>query len=127
MLGWKADNSDREPLRLLPQPWYRNDNPQQSDLLDGAVFAFVQGTDPESLLLLEAVKVDPAKPVSRVEWQFAFVRRTSGELEGRHRDSVVWRADRYPPSDDPKSPHRTLKRPFEPGVLGALPQKGDQQ
>jgi hypothetical protein len=111
MLGWRADSSDREVLRLLPQPLYRYDS-KRSDMLDGAVFAFVQGTDPESLLLLEAFKVGTG-----VEWQFAFARRTSGELEGRHEGNIVWHADRFPTSTDPRSTHRTLSRPLDPGVL----------
>ncbi|MBI5757085.1 MAG: hypothetical protein HZA46_01055 [Planctomycetales bacterium] len=119
MLGWKADKSDREPLRQLPQPLYRYDS-QRSDVLDGAVFAFVQGTDPESLLLLEAFKKGDG-----FEWQFAFVRRTSGELEGRHKDTVVWHADRFPAGNDPRSTHRSLSRPLDLSVLGDLPKKGE--
>ena len=114
MLGWKSDKSDREELRLLPQPLYRYDS-KRSDLLDGAVFAFVQGTDPESLLLLEAFKAG-----SQVEWQFAFARRTSGELEGRHKNKVVWRADRFPENDNPKSTHRSLARPLDASVIESL-------
>lgn len=119
MLGWRADKSDREPLRLLPQPLYRYDS-KRSDVLDGAVFAFVQGTDPESLLLLEAFQVG-----ERFEWQFAFVRRTSGELEGRHQETIVWHVDRFPTSGDPRSTHRTLSRPLAPSDLSDKPQKGD--
>ena len=112
MLGWRADNSDRELLRLLPQPLYRYDS-KRSDVLDGAVFAFVQGTDPETLLLLEAFKAG-----DRFEWQFAFARRTSGELEGRHKDTIVWHADRFPANDNPRSTHRVLSRLIDTGLLG---------
>lgn len=119
MLGWKADKSDREPLRLLPQPLYRYES-KRSDLLDGAVFAFVQGTDPESLLLIEAFKVG-----DRFEWQFAFARRTSGELEGRHKDKIVWHADRFPANNNPRSIHRVLARPLNAGLLNESTQKGE--
>lgn len=108
MLGWRADKSDREELRLLPRPLYRYDPGAEADFLDGAVFAFVQGTDPESLLLLEAVPNE-----DRFEWQFAFARRTSGELEGRHQGQVVWHADRFPANDDLNSTHRVLSRPLD--------------
>lgn len=104
MLGWRSDKGDREELRLLPQPLHRYDS-KRGDILDGAVFAFVQGTDPESLLLLEAFKSG-----ERWEWQFAFARRTSGELEGRHGDKVVWHVDRYPENNDSRSTHRCLSR-----------------
>ncbi len=119
MLGWKANKSDREELRLLPQPLYRYDS-KRSDVLDGAVFAFVQGTDPESLLLLEAFKKGAG-----FEWQFAFVRRTSGELEARHKDTVVWHADRFPANNDPRSTHRSLGRPLDLSVLDDVPKKGE--
>jgi hypothetical protein len=119
MLGWQANKGDREVLRLLPQPLYRYDS-KRSDVLDGAVFAFVQGTDPESLLLIEAFKIGDG-----FEWQFAFARRTSGELEGRHKDTVVWHADRFPTNNDPRSTHRSLSRPLDVSVLGDLPKKGE--
>lgn len=91
MLGWKPDRSDRESLRLLPQPLYRYENPPAQKCLDGAVFAFVQGTDPEALLILEAVPRGQT-----MQWEFAFVRQTSGELEARYKDAIVWHADKYP-------------------------------
>jgi hypothetical protein len=111
MLGWRSDRSDREELRKLPQPLYRYDS-SRSNVLDGAVFAFVQGTDPETLLLIEAFK-----STGHFEWQFAFVRRTSGELEGRHNDKVVWHANPYPANDDSNSIHRVLSSPIEPSLL----------
>ena len=118
MLGWRADKSDREELRMLPQPLYRYES-KRSDVLDGAVFGFVQGTDPESLLLLEAFR-----EANRFEWQFAFARRTSGELEGRHKSKIVWHADRFPANNNPKSTHRVLSRPLDSGLLEELKQKG---
>ena len=111
MLGWRADKSDRETLRLLPQPLYRYES-KRSDLLEGAVFAFTQGTDPESLLILEAFQNQ-----GNFEWQFAFVRNTSGELDGRHQDKIVWHADRFPATNDPHSPHRSLSRPIDATVF----------
>ena len=111
MVGWKADNTDREELRLLSRPLFRYE-PNEGAVVDGAVFAFVMGTDPESLLLIEAVRQD-SSPV----WKYAFVRRTSGELDGRHRGTVVWTAARYPPSGDPTQPGYSLRRPIPPELL----------
>jgi len=88
LLGWKEDNSDREALRLLATPLYRHKS-KAPDLLDGVVFAFVQGTDPETLLLLEAARVG-----DRYEWQYGFARQTHGALDGRYRGKVVWTAER---------------------------------
>jgi hypothetical protein len=118
MLGWKSDDSDREELRLLPRPLCRYEPTEGeiigSDVFDGAVFAFVMGTDPESLLLLEAVQQG-----DKTRWQYAFARRTSGELEGRHRDKVVWTAPRYPGTHDPREPHFSVGTLIPPELLQA--------
>jgi hypothetical protein len=52
------------------------------------VFAFVQGTDPEAILLLEAVKRDGSP-----RWQYAFARATSAGLEARLDKQIVWEVD----------------------------------
>jgi len=111
MLGWKADDTDREELRLLPRPLYRYE-PRDESLIDGAVFAFVMGTDPESLLLIEA-----AHNGATSCWKYAFARRTSGELEGRHRNQVVWKAARFPKENDPAQPHFAIGEPIPPRLL----------
>ena len=106
MLGWKTDSTDREELRLLSKPLYRYDPPEGS-VIDGAVFAFAMGTDPEVLLLIEAVREN-----DKTTWQYAFARRTSGQLEGRWRDRPVWHAARFPQQSDPKQPHFTRGTPI---------------
>lgn len=114
LLGWKSNNSDRESLRLLPQPLYRYES-KRSDVLDGAIFAFVQGTDPESLLLIEAFQKG-----SGFEWQYAFVRRTSGELEGRFREQLVWHVDRYPEQRNATATHYTFSKVLPTELLDKL-------
>jgi hypothetical protein len=120
MLGWKADSTDREELRLLSRPLFRYD-PKGGSVIDGAVFAFAMGTDPEALLLIEAVKDGEA-----ARWQYAFARRTSGELEGRLDGAVVWKAPRYPPQYDPRLPHFTIGAPLPadlaPGAVRSVEQ-----
>lgn len=111
MLGWKADSTDREELRLLAKPLFRYES-QDEKVIDGAVFAFVMGTDPEALLLIEAVREG-----ERATWQYAFVRRTSGQLEGRWQDKVVWRAERFPQQHDPKRSYFTIGTPLPPQIL----------
>jgi hypothetical protein len=111
LLGWKVDNTDREQLRLLSRPLYRYD-PKDAAVTDGAVFAFVMGTDPEVLLLIEAVKNGDSK-----SWQYAFARRTSGELEGRLDGAVVWNAPRFPVQIDPRRTHYTRGTPLPPELL----------
>lgn len=102
MLGWKADSNDQERLRLLTNPLYRYE-PESGPVIDGAVFAFVQGTDPESLLLIELLEGD-----GHQRWEYAFARRTAGKLEGRLDDQVVWTAPLNPEYKDPRGPHFTV-------------------
>jgi hypothetical protein len=111
LLGWAPGDPDREELRLLQQPVYRYEC-DESELLDGALFAFVQGTDPEALLLIEAVPAEAG--AMEFEWEFAFARRTSGWLEARHGERVVWKAEKNPEWRDSTSvyfqlSHRLLK------------------
>lgn len=112
MTGWAADNTDQEQLRLLPRPLHRYDFADVKDrdpnLLDGALFAYVQGTDPEVVMALEAVG-----PADKAEWQYACVRATSGGLEVRLGDEVVWSAKKHPANRDPKLPHFCAHRLLE--------------
>jgi hypothetical protein len=74
----------REELRLLPRPLYRYQT-ERSKLIDGALFAFVQGTDPEVVLVLEAVPRD-----ARSEWQYALTRRSAAPLEADLDGKRIW-------------------------------------
>ena len=75
----------RQELRLLPQPIYRYGK-ADSPVLDGALFAFAKGTNPEIMLLVEAR--DDGN--SEVEWHYAPVRMSSRECEMKHMDKSVW-------------------------------------
>jgi len=112
LTGWKDDESEKEPLRLLPRPLYRYDIKAATDthanLRDGALFAFVQGTDPEALLLVEDVVLD-----DRPRWQYAFARATSGGLEARLGDKLVWKVIRSTNTTSRTSPHITFQRVLE--------------
>jgi hypothetical protein len=109
MTGWKGDNSDREELRLLPRPLYRYELKEAKEasphLLDGALFAFVMGTDPEVVMVLEAVGA-----ADQVVWQYAFARATSGGLETKLDGNVVWTAEKFPPNRVPTNPQVTVRR-----------------
>ncbi len=112
MTGWQADDTDQEELRLLPRPLYRYDlkNAKEPDpnLLDGALFAYVSGTDPEVVLLLEAIRM-----AETAAWQYAFVRATSGGLEVKLGREVVWTARKHPAHQNPALPHFTMARNLE--------------
>ncbi len=105
LLGWGAANPIREELRLLPRPIYRYEKLPTGAIIDGAVFAFVTGVDPETLLLIEAVSAD-----GKSHWEYSFARRTSGELEGRLDKQLVWSAPPFPVMTERIRPDRIFKQ-----------------
>ena len=72
----------KQELRLLTQPIYRYPDSADSD---GGVFAFVQTTDPEILLLLRANLKD-----SEPKWEFAAARMTIVHCVITAGDKVLW-------------------------------------
>jgi hypothetical protein len=80
-------------LRLLPQPIFRYEAPQ-AGVIDGAIFVFVQGTDPDLFLLLEA-----RQSGGKAAWQFAACRMNSVGLSLRYKDKEIGRADVMPWAD----------------------------
>jgi hypothetical protein len=83
-----ADKTTREDvkrdLRLLTQPIYRYEG-EHPDLLDGALFAFVEGTDPEVLLFLEA-----RGDGKQYEWYFGAARMNSVHMRVLRGEQVLW-------------------------------------
>lgn len=76
----------KRELRLLNQPVFRYPAPKgDATYFDGALFAFVEGTDPEVLLLIEAV-TDNATPT----WRFGLARMNRDALRVSFRDKEVW-------------------------------------
>ncbi len=66
-----------EQLRVLPTPVFLYDE-KPKDVIDGAVFSFASGTDPEVLLILEARKISNDEG-----WFYAMARSTSHAVSGR--------------------------------------------
>lgn len=91
---FSVHKTDREraqrTMRLLPQPIYRYRS-QKGEVIDGALFVFVQGTDPEVFLLLEAVEQGGKR-----HWQYALARMNSVQFAVKHRDAEVWRTEILP-------------------------------
>lgn len=94
----------RTVLRLLTQPVYRYEK-LPKDVLDGALFAFVQGTDPEIFLLIEAEKTE-AGP----RWRYAVSRMNMYELRLSLDEQQVWSADVLPWNSviDPHRPYAVI-------------------
>ncbi|MBI1246237.1 hypothetical protein GC197_00145 [bacterium] len=76
-------------LRMLPSPIYRYSSDEKPVVVDGTIFAFVQGTDPEVLLLIEAVKGDDGAS----SWHYGLGRMSMVAMEVRHNDRAVWKAN----------------------------------
>lgn len=83
----RGNNSGvKRQLRLLTQPVFRYSAAKpDATYLDGALFAFVEGTDPEAFLILEATKTPTG-----TDWQFGLVRMNSDALNITFRDTTVW-------------------------------------
>ena len=93
------DFSTPEQLRLLTTPVYRYSS-QDHLIVDGAIVAFVQGTNPEILLIVEAVAKDGA-----IQWQYGFARMSSYNLRVYQDARIVWKNVRVAvPTNDPASP-----------------------
>jgi hypothetical protein len=84
----RNNSGERQALRLLTQPLYRYQS-ADSELVDGALFAFVLGTDPEVFLLLEARRAQET-----TKWQFGLARMNNDSLAVSHKDREVWRIQR---------------------------------
>jgi hypothetical protein len=78
-------------LRLMPQPIYRY--PKNSGVVDGAVFAFVMGTDPELLAVIEA----RAAAGGATEWHLGFVHFTNARVTADFDDQQIYQAERWSP------------------------------
>lgn len=95
----------RRSLRRLPQPVFRYPVPSSSaDYLDGALFAFVEGTDPEVLLLVEAIAARPS-----AAWRYSFARLNRDAIQVTRQEQIVWTAPYLDnPSDRSREPYSTF-------------------
>jgi hypothetical protein len=72
-------------MRLLPRQIARYAD-HESNIVDGAIFLFVHGTNPEAMLLIEAQGRDTAS----LTWRFAVARLSRAEVEVTLDRKVVW-------------------------------------
>ncbi len=84
---FKAVSTDsgtsRHELRLLPQPLHRYSS-ADDNVLDGGLFAFVQGTNPE-VVLLEARGKEAAQT-----WHYALAPASAYEVEASRSGAKIW-------------------------------------
>ncbi len=99
---------DPTELRLLTKELYRYET-QRSDLIDGALFAFVQTTDPEVLLLFEAKPAD-----GKVTWHYGIARMSMVNLRVDHKGQTVWQVPWNSEASMPDKPSLTIPAPRPP-------------
>jgi hypothetical protein len=87
---WDPDNS-RFELRLLVQPVHRYED-EKAKLWDGAIFVLAHGTNPEVLVLIEAL----GESLDKARWHYSFARLGSAELHVEIDGREVWKQDRAP-------------------------------
>jgi hypothetical protein len=85
-------------LRLLPTPIARYGE-SGSNLVDGALFAFVLGTDPEVFLFIEA-----RSGAQGPEWQYALAPMTIFAVKASYQGKAVWELPNRGPATDPDKP-----------------------
>jgi hypothetical protein len=87
------EEQEKRDLRLLPQPLWRYSS-KHHGIVDGALFALVEATDPEAFVLLEA-----RESGGKTEWHYAFARMNSLWLGAQLDDASVWEVDQLPWSE----------------------------
>ena len=94
-------NSSHYDLRLLTRPLYRYGS-AEGKVLDGTLWAFVQGTNPEVLLLVES----RLGRDNTLRWNYAFAAMTSYPAEAKRNGKSVWNVGRQPiPTPDTRGPY----------------------
>jgi hypothetical protein len=96
-------------LRLLIRPLFRIEANDDTKCLDGALFAFANGTAPLGLLLLEARRTGAGQ-----RWHYAFARMGSGAVTAKYGDKEIFSVERYDFSRDPKQTFLPLNRQSVP-------------
>lgn len=85
-------SKSEEKLRLLPEPLYRYPEVMLAEgVIDGGLFAFVQATDPEVLMVLEAREDDDGNRM----WYAGYGRMSAYPLTVRRNNATVreWKYD----------------------------------
>lgn len=106
-----VEKTDREQItrqmRLLTQPIHRYASPAEG-VVDGALFVFAQGTDPEVVLLLEAT---PEKNSKSLAWRYALVRLNHVKFVATYQQEQVWHTDILPFSEvhNPRNAYRVQR------------------
>ena len=87
VVDYFGDQEMKVDLRLLTQPVYRY--AEEGRIVDGAVFVFAHGTNPECCVLVEAYRDDKGS-----RYRYAVAPMSIYRLEARYKGEVVWSVPR---------------------------------
>jgi hypothetical protein len=93
-------NGNRMEMRVLPTPIDRY-VPSDEPNADGAIFAVVQGVNPEALLLLET---------DGKTWSYGWARLGAAEIQAKLDDAHVWEVSQSGPGEDATAGYTFLHR-----------------
>lgn len=105
-------NNAKTHLKLMPEPIYRYQELPR-DVLDGAMFAFAMGDDPECVLIFEA-RIIENKP----QWFYAFGSQTTRRVDCKLDNIRVWSNDT--PGDADKRRIRPMEESLQRSKLPAV-------
>jgi hypothetical protein len=99
-------------MRLLAQPIYRYED-TKGDLIDGGLFVFVQGTDPELFLPIEARRTKEGT----LRWFYGATRMHGIHMRLSHRGREVWSVPTIPAEQvfDTREPYVVIRFETPPG------------
>jgi len=97
------EGKSRWELRLLTKPLQRYGK-LDSEILDGALFAFAHGTDPEVILMLEA---QTSQGASR--WHYGLAPMTAYAVKASYKGTPIWSQASKKPPFSPDEPFYILK------------------
>jgi hypothetical protein len=80
-----ADGERWDETRLMDRPLYKYTDAEH-EVIDGQIFSFAIGTNPEALLLLECRGPTPAEG----NWHYAFARMGASEERAKIDEMTVW-------------------------------------
>jgi hypothetical protein len=110
----RTDEDVNRQLRLLSQPLYRY-SIEQENVVDAALFAVVEATDPELWIFLEA-----AQDADGAHWRYALARMDSWPMQVRLDGKVIQTWDKVEkPWAHRKAPYTLV--PFPPNVPESAP------
>jgi hypothetical protein len=100
-------DKEKVDLRLLPQPAYRY--AEDGKIVDGALFIFAHGTNPECCVLPEAYRDDKG-----ARYRYAVAPMSIYKLETQYKGALVWSVERRHPGPKATSYYAAVYTP-DPG------------